>query len=152
ASALCNLHGSYGTDGANFRAEYWANLLQAQVPRLSGFDTEMYQFIGDSYLNFSTRTFPGGITIGDSPVDVILNASLLDIVHGQGRVVGLTVASMSDGERPSPATQFTIRADAYILACGAVANARQLLLSNAGNEYGMVGRFFMCHPLTRNGV
>jgi choline dehydrogenase-like flavoprotein len=151
ASALCNLHGNYGRDGDNFQAEYWANILQAQVPRLSGFDTEMYQFIGPDYLNFSTRTFDG-ITIGDSPVDVILNASLLDIVHSQGRVVGLTVASMSTGSPPSPSTQFTIRADAYVLACGAVANARQLLLSNAGNEHGLVGKYFMCHPLTQGQV
>lgn len=38
-----------------------------------------------------------------------------------------------------------------MLACGAVANARQLLLSNAGNEHDLVGRNFMGHPLM-NGV
>jgi choline dehydrogenase-like flavoprotein len=151
ASVLCNLHGNYGPGGNNFRAEYWADILQAQVPRLAGFDTEMYQFIGSDYLNFSTRTFDG-ITIGDSPVDVILNASLLDIDHSQGRVTGLTVASMSPGTPPSRATQFTIKADAYVLACGAVANARQLLLSNIGNEYGLVGKYFMCHPLSQNQI
>jgi choline dehydrogenase-like flavoprotein len=53
---------------------------------------------------------------------------------------------------PQKATEFTIKADAYVLACGAVANARQLLLSNAGNEYDKVGRYFMCHPLSQSQV
>jgi choline dehydrogenase-like flavoprotein len=55
---------------------------------------------------------------------------------------------MDDQPVPQKATEFTIRAGAYVLACGAVANARQLLLSNAGNEHDQVGRNFMCHPLT----
>lgn len=148
ASALCMLHGDYNLSGENFTAEYWAGILQAQVPVLAGFDVEMYQFIGGSYLNFATRTFDG-ITIGDSPVDVILNASLLNIDHQQGSVSELSVASMDTGMHPQKATEFTIKADAYVLACGAVANARQLLLSNAGNENDQVGRYFMCHPLSQ---
>ena len=150
ASLLCNLHGDYNVNGDNFTAEYWANILQAEVPNLDGFDTEMYQFIGQDYLNFSTRTFDG-MPI-ESWVEVILNASLLNIDHTQGSVSELRVASMGTGNHPQPATEFTIRADAYVLACGAVANARQLLLSNAGNEYDMVGRYFMGHPLSKRGV
>jgi choline dehydrogenase-like flavoprotein len=148
ASALCMLHGDYGLNGENFSTEYWAKTLQAQIPVLDGFDVEMYQFMGGSYLNFATRKFDG-ITIGQSSVDVILNASLLNIDHQQGSVSELTVASMDDGMHPQKATEFTIRADAYVLACGAVANARQLLLSNAGNENDQVGRYFMCHPLSQ---
>jgi choline dehydrogenase-like flavoprotein len=141
AAAFCKLHSD------NFTAEYWAQVLQAQAPHLEGFETAMYQFIGGDYLNFSTRSFDGQ-PIGDSSVDVILNASLLNIDHGQGIVRGLSVASMDDQPVPQKATQFTIRASAFILACGAVANARQLLLSKAGNEHDQVGRNFMCHPLT----
>ena len=63
----------------------------------------------------------------------------------------LRVASMDNDMNPGKATEFVIRADAYVLACDAVANARQLLLSNAGNEYDLVGRNFMAHPLL-NGV
>jgi choline dehydrogenase-like flavoprotein len=134
----------------NYSAEYWATVLGAEVPGLDGFDTEMYQFIGPNYLNFSTRTFEGGITIGQSAVDVILNASLLNIDHdSHGYVRGISVASM-DGQPPKKATEFTIRARVFVLACGAVANARQLLLSNAGNEHDLVGRYFMGHPLTTN--
>jgi choline dehydrogenase-like flavoprotein len=145
AAVFCKLHGD------NFSAEYWANVLEAEVPRLAGFDTEMYQFIGGSYLNFSTRTFDG-TTIGQSEADVILNASLLNIDHDQGVVRSLRVASMDDQSPPRKATEFTIRADAFVLACGAVANARQLLLSNAGNEHDQVGRHFVCHPLATGGV
>ncbi len=141
AATFCNLHSD------DFSAAYWAKVLGAQVPNLGGFDTEMYQFIGPDYLNFSTRTFDG-ITIGESPVDVILNASLLDIDHGGGAVSRLHVASMDHKPAPQIATEFFIRADVYVLACGAVANARQLLLSNAGNEHDLVGRYFMCHPLS----
>jgi choline dehydrogenase-like flavoprotein len=111
----------------------------------------MYQFVGSNYLNFATRTFDG-ITIGQSKVDVILNASLLDIDHAQGVVRSVRVASMDDQSTPQKATEFTIRASAFVLACGAVANARQLLLSNAGNEHDQVGRYFMCHPLSAGSV
>jgi choline dehydrogenase-like flavoprotein len=143
AAAFCKLYSD------DFSAEYWAKVLNAEVPSLDGFDVEMYQFIGWNYLNFSTRTFDG-VTIGDSAADVILNASLLDINHAQGSVSSLTVASMND--QSQKATQFTIEADVFVLACGAVANARQLLLSNAGNENGQVGRYFMCHPLSNAQV
>lgn len=143
AAAFCKLYSD------NFSAQYWGGVLQADVPNLDGFETAMYQFIGPDYLNFSTRTFEGGITIGQSAVDVILNASVLDIDHGQGVVKSLRVASM-DGQPPKKATEFTVRANVYVLACGAVANARQLLLANAGNENDLVGRYFMCHPLTTN--
>ena len=149
ASQLCVLNGNYGANGENFSNEYWAKMLQAQVPSLDGFDVEMYQFMGGSYLNFATRTFDGNGTIGDSPVQVIRNATLINIDNQQGSVTQLQVASMdADLSKPKPATNFTIKADVYVLACGAVANAWQLLLSNIGNENDHVGRYFMCHPLT----
>jgi choline dehydrogenase-like flavoprotein len=66
-------------------------------------------------------------------------------------VRSLRIASMDNEMNPGKATEFVIRADAYVLACGAVANARQFLLSNAGNEHDLVGRNFMGHPLM-NGV
>jgi choline dehydrogenase-like flavoprotein len=144
AAGLCGLRD-------DFSAEYWADVLKAEVPTLPGFEVAMYQFVPD--LNFATRSFEGRGTIGDSSADVILNASLLDIDHAGGRVNGLRVASMDDSQPvPKKATAFTIKADAYVLACGAVENARLLLLSEAGNESGQVGANFMCHPLTINPV
>jgi choline dehydrogenase-like flavoprotein len=142
---FCKLHAN------RFDAEYWAEILKADVPLLDGFDTDMYQFIGPDYLDFSTRKFDG-MTIGESDADIILNASLLNIIHQNGCVNELLVASMNNDSTPQQATQFTIQADAYVLACGSVANARQLLLSNVGNEYDLVGRYFMCHPLSSSTV
>ena len=146
AATFCKLH------GPDFSTEYWANFLQADVPDLAGFDAEIYQFVGEDFKNFSTREFDG-VTIGDSAAHVILNASLLDINHTQGGVTSVRVASMNDDQSsPRKLKEFTIKADAFVLACGAVANARQLLLSNAGNEYGQVGCHFICHPIPRSNL
>ncbi|WP_029909769.1 FAD-dependent oxidoreductase [Caulobacter sp. UNC358MFTsu5.1] len=144
AAAFCDLHD-------DFTAEYWAKVLHADVPKLPGFEVAMYQFMPGT--NFATRTFEGQGTIGQSACDVILNASLLEIDHAGGQVNGLRVASMDDSNPvPKKATEFTVKADVYVLACGAVENARLLLLSDAGNETGQVGKTFMCHPLSGNVI
>lgn len=139
AALLCQLP----TD--NFSSQYWADILQADVPALNGFNPEMYQFIGPEYTNFATRNFDGQ-PLSKTNVDIILNANLLGINHQQGSVNGLQVASTDTSSPPKKFTEFTIKADFYVLACGGVANARQLLLSNAGNENDLVGRYFMCQP------
>lgn len=155
AVAFNHLYGDYGKNGANFTAEFWVSEmqkqgLQAAVPQLDHFNTEMYQFMGSQWLNFATRTFDGQ-TIGNSAVRVIVNATLLNIVEQGGSVRGLKVASMNDNpQNPQKATEFTVIADVYILACGAVANARQLLLSGVGNK--LVGHYFMCHPLSQGPI
>src|SRR6185369_9861581 len=140
ASKLCYLQGDYN-GGENFDARYWAQkaLLDAQVPELEGFDVEMYQFLGGRFLNFATRQFEDGRTIGETDVDVIQNATLIDIDQQSGGVAKLRVGSMNTDVEPRKATEFTIKADIYVLACGAVENARLMLLSNAGNEHGKVG-------------
>ncbi|HEY1528881.1 MAG TPA: GMC family oxidoreductase [Candidatus Angelobacter sp.] len=153
AVTLNNLYGDYGTNGVNFTAEFWESEMQNQgqqaaVPHLNHFNAEMYQFMGG--LNFATRPF-NGKPIGDSTVRVIVNATLLNIVEQGGSVRGLKVASMNDDpDNPQKATEFTVTADIYILACGAVANARQLLLSGVGNK--LVGHYFMCHPLSQSSI
>jgi len=155
AVAFNHLFGDYGTNGVNFTAEFWASAmqkqgLQAAVPHLANFNAEMYQFMGSQWLNFATRTFDGK-TIGDSAVRVIVNATLLNIIEQRGSVRSLKVASMNDDpSNPQKATEFTVNADVFILACGAVANARQLLLSGVGND--LVGRYFMCHPLSQTNI
>ncbi|KQY35523.1 hypothetical protein ASD38_02910 [Caulobacter sp. Root487D2Y] len=145
AAAFTRLHGD------DFSAETWAGILKAEVPQLAGFDVEMYQYIGRAYRNLATASFDG-VTLGDTSVDVILNASLLEIDHDQGAVRSLRVASLDDQTPPRKATEFTVQADVVVLACGAVENARLLLLSNAGNEHDQVGRHFMCHPLSTGQV
>ena len=133
----------------DFTIEYWAKILQAEmqaeVPHLAGFDTEMYQWVPWEDRDFAKRKFERETTIGNSKAEVILNASLLEIDHAQGTVRSVRVASMDDQSKR--ATEFTIKASAFVLACGAVANARQLLLSNAGNEHDQIGRHFIGHPV-----
>lgn len=146
AATFCHLAGD------NFDADYWAKILNVDVPHLTGFDTDMYQFMGSQYLNFSTLTV-NGQTLATSSIVVIRNATLLNIENKQGSVSRLSIGSMSDSSPNTPpkqATQFYIKADAYVLATGAVANARQLLLSNVANSSGNVGRNFMCHPVIAN--
>lgn len=148
AVPFCNLYADA------FGADYWAGVLQAQVPTLDGFDIEMYQFIGGDFLNFAGRTFPDDTTLATCGVDVIINATLLGIEQESGRVQRLRVASMQMDltKPPAPATTFFIEADVVVLACGAVENARQLLLSGVGNGHDQVGRYFMCHPLSGGGM
>ncbi|MGI9275899.1 MAG: GMC family oxidoreductase [Endozoicomonas sp.] len=151
-----HLYGDYGCDGLNFTAVFFAAEMQkqgidARVPRIENFNPEMYQFMGKQWLNFATRTFENGTTISDSSARVIVNASVLNIVEQNGSVQYLNVASMNDDmSNPQKDTEFTVTADIYLLACGAVANARQLLLSGIGNS--LVGRYFMCHPLSRGNI
>ena len=154
--ALNHLFGDYGTNGANFTAEFWqAEMqkqgLQAAIPTLTDFNVEMYQFMGGQWLNFATRAFgKNGNTI-DSYVRVIVNATLLNIVEQGGSVQHLNCASINDDQtNPQKATTFTVTADVYILALGSVENARQLLLSGVGND--LVGHYFMCHPLSQNSI
>lgn len=150
-----HLFGPYGSNGVNFTAEFWAaemhkQGLSAAVPDLENFNVEMYQFMGTQWLNSATRHF-NGKPISCSSVNVIVNATVLDIVEQNGTVQYLNVASMNDDQvNPQKATEFTVTADAYVLACGAVANARQLLLSSIGND--LVGRYFMCHPLSQGHI
>jgi choline dehydrogenase-like flavoprotein len=55
-------------------------------------------------------------------------------------------------------TAFSVKARHFVLAVGGVENARLLLLSNSrqssglGNQYGLVGRFFMEHPRFKGAV
>ncbi len=156
ASVFNHLHGDYGTSGTNFTAEYWVSQIESQgssasIPEMNGFNVEMYQFMGSQWLNSATRSFD--INIYNPCIDVIINATVLNIVEQSGSIQYLNVASIKgeSGETPQKATEFKVTADVYILACGAVANARQLLLSEVGNQK-MVGHYFMCHPLSATSI
>jgi choline dehydrogenase-like flavoprotein len=151
ACKFLDLYGDYyapdGTAGYNFTAEFWANELGEEVADMIGFDVDMYQFVPSQNLQFQARKVDGK-TIGESNARVILNASLLNVAHQGGSVSELTVGVMEGSrEAPTKAGEFTISADVYVLACGAVANARQLLLSDIGNQYDLVGRYLMGHPI-----
>jgi choline dehydrogenase-like flavoprotein len=151
ACKFLELYGDYyapdGTAGYNFTAEFWANELGQKVADMQGFDVDMYQFVPGQNLQFQARPIEGK-TIGESNALVILNASLLNIENQGGSVSSLTVGVMDDNRySPTKLGEFTVNAQVYVLACGAVANARQLLLSDIGNQYDLVGRYLMAHPI-----
>ena len=86
-------------------------------------------------------------------VTVMLNANLLSINEAANRrsVENLTIGNYRK-------TTSTVTARYYVVALGGIENARALLLSDAvtqggiGNEYDLVGRYFMDHPVIKSLV
>jgi choline dehydrogenase-like flavoprotein len=85
-------------------------------------------------------------------VEVYLNANVTEIsLNPQGSFVDEMKVSTLAG------TTFSIKAKRFVLACGGMENARLLLISRSvcsngiGNQFGVVGRFFMDHPRTAFG-
>jgi choline dehydrogenase-like flavoprotein len=80
-------------------------------------------------------------------LDVVLHANLVEIEANEAgaEVLGLRARTL-DGKG------LTVRARAYVLACGGLENPRLLLASNRqvkvglGNQRDLVGRYFMEHP------
>lgn len=136
----------------DFSAKHWADVLKVEVPDLDDFEVAMYQFMGEDYLNFAKREVDGETLDTTQKIRVIRNATLLEIKHQCGHVQSVKVGSMTMDEPPKAATEFEVKADAFVLASGAVANARLMLLSDVGNDHDNVGRYFMCHPLSHNTV
>jgi choline dehydrogenase-like flavoprotein len=85
-------------------------------------------------------------------ITVLLHANVTGIHADPSAsvVTHLTLATM-EGKTA------TVRAHAFVLACGGIENARLLLASNdvephgLGNRHDLVGRFFMEHPYCRVG-
>lgn len=80
-------------------------------------------------------------------VTVLLNANVTNIsTYESGSCVQQITARTLEG------TRISIKARWFVLACGAIENARLLLASNEtnqqglGNDHDTVGRFFMEHP------
>jgi choline dehydrogenase-like flavoprotein len=91
--------------------------------------------------------------VGAGNIRTYLHANVIDIeaTDTTQHVSRLQVACL-------PGTKFWVRAKVYILAAGGIENARLLLLSNKvqdaglGNQYDVVGRFFMEHPHLESGL
>jgi choline dehydrogenase-like flavoprotein len=107
----------------------------------------MFQFGLDSAFNrYETQLADAG------NVELMLHATVTRIVVDRhGRVDHLQCATLS-GNR------FKVEADTFVLAAGAIENARLLLVSDdvqhagIGNEHDLVGRYFMEHPDMEVGV
>lgn len=85
-------------------------------------------------------------------VDVFLHASAVEILPAADlRWITAILAKSPDGH------MLQVQAQAYVLACGGIDNARLLLASNRnapaglGNGHDLVGRFFMDHPYLTTG-
>lgn len=86
-------------------------------------------------------------------VRVLLNATVTELVPGED---GNTLASAALQTLTGKSFEATARL--YVLACGAIENARVLLLSNRrepaglGNRHDLVGRYFMEHLSVWSGA
>lgn len=86
-------------------------------------------------------------------ITLLLHANLLELkTLPNGTAVALARIGSLSGHRG------VIRARHFVLACGGIENARQLLLSDAdapaglGNRHDQVGRYFMDHPCGTMGT
>ncbi|MDN5849679.1 MAG: GMC family oxidoreductase [Nitrococcus sp.] len=85
-------------------------------------------------------------------IDTYLNANVVEIetVDSAREITGLKVATLGG-------KHFRVAAKAYVLAAGGIENPRLLLASNRvqkaglGNDFDLVGRFFMEHPCLHAG-
>jgi len=146
AQRICGL-GPY-----NYETEHWAQL--SGYPPLP-FDTERI-VTRIFHMRFPPLRF-GEVYREDlakaGNVSVYLNANALEFEtnHSAQTVTRLRAACLQ-GPRVSISSRF------YILAVGGIENARLLLLSNKtqtgglGNQYDLVGRFFMEHPHLDSGL
>jgi choline dehydrogenase-like flavoprotein len=86
-------------------------------------------------------------------VDVYLNANVTEIVAAAN---GLSIVAVRAAVLEGP--RFTVDAKAFVLATGGIENARLLLVSDGvqtaglGNDKGLVGRFFMDHPVLNGAI
>ena len=156
AEACCflGLQGPYFEDpakregaGYNFTAAYCVSTNPGSYEELhlEGFEQAIYQQTAvKGFQNLQVH----GKTIGQSDANVIYNASLVGINCAGGRVQNVEVQTLTDGN--APGTSFKISADVYVLACGAVENARQLLLAGLGGPD--VGGYLIGHPIKTGSV
>ncbi|MBD2305478.1 GMC family oxidoreductase [Chroococcidiopsis sp. FACHB-1243] len=133
--------------------DYWQEALaqQCQVPATTEqLATYLWQIIPCTHLRFG-EAYRAQIEQA-SNITTYLHANVLEIETNEGAqaVTRLRVAS-SDGK------QFSVAAKVFVLAAGGIENPRLLLASNrvqsggVGNQYDLVGRFFMEHPYLISG-
>ena len=129
-----------------YRYESWINPDEHNYLRNKEedvFKTTMFQFARkDIFYNDYYNAFEKS-----ENVKVFLESTVLNIetTENSQEVTHLTVSVKNE-------LQFTVKSRNFILAAGGLENARLLLLSNMhakqglGNDYDLVGRFFMEHP------
>jgi choline dehydrogenase-like flavoprotein len=134
---------------------YWRQALaqaqRAELPFLSdNLISCIWQIIPPEYVRFA-QVYRSQLEQA-SNIKTILHANVLEIQtsHSTKKVTKLRVAT-PEGK------QFWVAAKVFILAAGGIENPRLLLVSNQvqtnglGNQYDLVGRFFMEHPYLVSG-
>ncbi|MYH41092.1 MAG: GMC family oxidoreductase [Chloroflexi bacterium] len=139
-----------GVEEPSLRVEDWES---AEAPRLpldpSRFRTAIETFGSPEVF---TERYPAELA-SEAGVTVLTNATAVALEQrgGSEAVERVRLASLG-GERRS------VRARRFVLAAGAIENARLLLLSNArepagiGNRRGLVGRYLMEHAKVHAGI
>ncbi len=141
-------HEALGLGPFAYGDEVWAHLAEAPP----AFDPER---IGTRFWRFDERKerFGAGqcTDLIDSPAArVVLHANVVRLqADRDARAIEHVVVRALGGP------EIRVSAKAYVLACGAIENARLLLASNnveptgIGNRFDQVGRYFMEHPHAR---
>ena len=144
ASEICGI-GSF-----DYSADIWEEQLSKRFAFTGDeFETSMFKF------GPSARFFRDGReTLETAPnITVYLHANVLEIETSANarEATSLRVGTLS-GQR------YLVKAKRFVLAAGAIENARLLLASNRvqksglGNGNDVVGRFFMDHSIIRTGL
>jgi choline dehydrogenase-like flavoprotein len=143
ARALCQLP-SYAFDKG------WENAFLAHLP-ING--NEITKAILYRSRSSHFAKLYGKELLSASNISLFLNTSVTEIITKSKtkQVTQLRVSTLEGHE-------FFVKAQLFILATGGIENPRLLLASNRiqkeglGNQYDVVGRFFMTHPEIDSGV
>lgn len=135
--------------------EYWEEALSQHQRRQLPFHGDkivpyIWQIIQPTHLRFG-KAYRAEIEQARN-INTYLHANVVEIETNDTAqtVTRLRVASLDD-------KRFWVRAKVFILAVGGIENPRLLLVSNKvqsnglGNQYDLVGRFFMEHPYLISG-
>lgn len=82
---------------------------------------------------------------GAQTLTVIVHANVTRVLADEGAARGVEARTLEG-------TRLSVRAPTVILACGAIENARLLLVSEIGNEHDQVGRYLLDHLSPTLGI
>jgi choline dehydrogenase-like flavoprotein len=129
---------------AHFDLRHWGGVLPAPLP-LDGGDFENGVYLYSPQIAFASVHGSRILTSPSVRTFVRANVTRVQLTADGDRVAAVHVKTLSG-------RSFLVRSRATILAAGGIENARLLLASRGerpagvGNEFDLVGRFFMEHP------
>lgn len=89
--------------------------------------------------NFAQR-YAGRLGAAAPNVKVLLNSNCVGVTRTSD---GAALSAMT--ARTLGGNEFSVQAQQYVFAAGGLENARLLLAFDLGNQYDVVGRYYMCH-------